>query len=175
MSMLVRIAGKPALVSDFAGQVIKRLSLGMPQTKNGFGQRVSKIYPDPGAVLIESSKTLKNGKTVKQSLWSWPDGATAALTQKSDGFLSYVAKNAEGKVTKSLISKNNSHLVERSTTPRVIDGQCKNLPYENYVNGSNIARFLDGKLWAANNSASQAQYLVQETRKETINSFRCIG
>jgi len=175
MCMIVRIAGKSVLVSDFAGQVIKRLNLGTHQTKNGFGQRVSKIYPDPGAVLIESSKTLKNGKTVKQSLWSWPDGAIAALTQKSDGFFSYVSKNDEGKITHSLISKNNSHLVEKSTALRVIDGHCKVLPYENHVNGSNIARFLDGKLWVANDSANQAQYLVQETRKEAINSFRCIG
>ena len=136
---------------------------------------MAKFYPDPNAILIESSKRLKDGRSIHQKVWSWPDGAMAALTQKSDGFFSYVQKNSKGEVTTSLISKNNSHLAERGTTLRVIDGQCKILPYENHVNGRNIARFLDGELWAANNSASEAQYLVEQTRKNAANSFRCIG
>ena len=166
MSILVRIAGNSAVVSDYAGKIIKRLNQGIQQNKSGFNQRLAKFYPDPNAILIESSKRLKDGRSIHQKVWSWPDGAMAALTQKSDGFF---------EVTKSLISKNNSHLAERATTLRVIDGQCKILPYENHVNGRNIARFLDGELWAANNSASEAQYLVEQTRKNATNSFRCIG
>ena len=175
MSTFVRIAGNPAQVSDYAAKVINRLKIGMPISENGFGQRLAKFYPDPNAVLIESSKKLKNGKNIIQKRWSWPSGATAALTEKSDGFFSYVFKNDLRKVVKSVISRNPNHLVEKSATPKIINGQRKMVPYENHVNGENIARFIDGELFYAGNSASHAQYLVSEARKNAAQSFRCIG
>ena len=177
MSMLVRIGGKPSLISDFAGKVFKyKDACGIYRTQNGFAQRISKVYPDPGAVLTESSKTLKDGRNIWQKLWSWADGSTVALTRKSDGFFSLVSKDGStGKVTRSLISNNNMHLVDRGSYSRAINGKLQQVPYENHVNGENIAKFLGGKLEAANRSASSAEYFVQEARKGAEQSFRCIG
>ena len=176
MSMLVRIGGKPSLISDFAGKVFKcKDACGIYRTQNGFAQRISKVYPDPGAVLTESSKTLKDGRNILQKLWSWADGSTVALTRKSDGFFSLVSKDGSGHVTRSLISNNNMHLVDRASYPRVINGKRQQVPYETHVNGENIANFLGGKLETANKSATSAEYIVQEARKGAEQYFRCIG
>ena len=174
---LAKIGGKSRLVSNFAGRVIKGAdACGIFRTGNGFAHRLTKFYPGPNATLTESIKTLKDGRVITQKLWSWPDGSMRVLTRKSDGFFSSVARNAEGKVTDKLISHNGSHLIQKGTYPVAGSGsKYRLMPYENYVNGGNIARFKDGVLYSAQHSTTSAEYFVKDAIKNAEHSFRCIG
>ena len=173
---LVKLGGKSALVSRFAGKVIKGAdATHIYRAANGFNIRLAKWYPGPNATLTEASKTLKDGRQIYQKLWSWADGSTIALTRKSDGFFSYVVKSADGKVTSSMISRNGQHMVQKASQHQVVNGINRLVPYENYVQGNNIARFRNGQLWHADASELNAKYLVSETRKDLERHFACIG
>ena len=176
MSMLVRLGGRSTMVSDIAGKIIRgQNACGVYKTQNGFAKSVAKYYADPGAVMTNSTKILPDGRTITQQLWSWANGAVVALTRKSDGFFSFVQKNSSGKVTKSVISKNSKHLAEKGTYRDFTGGKLKRIPYENHVNGDNVARLVDGKLVHSETSASSAERLAQEARKNAVEGFRSIG
>lgn len=176
MSMLVRLGGKYAQVSDFAGKILRyQDSCGIYKAKNGFVQRLAKYYPDPQATLTVSSKNLKDGRYVKQNLWSWPDGATVALTEKSDGFFSLVSKNSSGEVTRSLVSKNANDLVHKEIVNRMINGKLKSMPFETHVNGDYIAKFLNGKLDFAKKDLWLAENWVKDAIADARSSFANIG
>lgn len=173
---LAKIGGKSQYISQRAAKVVKNAdACGIYRTANGFGQRLTKFYPGPNATLTESCKTFGNGKWIEQKVWSWPDGSLRALTRKSDGFLSSVSRDAKGKVTSKLISKNNQHLVEKSSGHMMVNGKMKNVPYENYVNGDKISRIVNGELSSVDKSASTAEYFVKGAREAASQSFRCIG
>ena len=176
MSMLVKLGGRNALVSDFAGKVVKNQGPdGIYRAKNGFGHRLANYYPDPSATLTISSKTLKDGRNIVQRMWSWANGAKTALTERSDGFFSFVQINSSGKVTKSVISENLEHLVEKASTPKSTNGKVRYIPYENHVNGDKIASFIDGQLYHVDKSPVSAKYMVQDARQAARQSFRTIG
>lgn len=174
LGTIAKIGGKSRYVSKIAGRVLNgKDACGIYRTANGFSHRLTGFYDGPNATLTESFKRLKDGRTITQKLWSWPDGSTRALTQRSDGFLSYVGKNASGKRTINMISHNNQHLIEEGTSHVIRDGKSVFQPYGNYVNGSNLARFQNGQLWHASNGATES--FVTQAREAALRDFRTIG
>ncbi len=166
LGALAKIGGTLRYVSKHATKVINgKDATGIYRAANGFAHRLTGFYAGPNATLTEATKTLKDGRVISQKLWSWADGTSIALTSRSDGFLSYVAKNSNGVRTRSVISRNAQHLSDLGTNP----GTGKT--FANYVNGSKIARLRGGELWNVTNSATSAENLVASTREAAIHTF----
>lgn len=169
LGALAKIGGKSRYVSQWAAKVIKGSdACGIYRAANGFSHRLTGFYAGSNATLTESFKRLKDGRTITQKLWTWPDGSTSALTQRSDGFLSYVGKDANGKRIVNMISRNNQHLVEEGTRRTIQNGKSVFVPYGNYVNGNNLAMFSNNKLIHASNGITDS--FVRQTRDAAVHS-----
>lgn len=171
---LAKIGGKSRYVSQWAAKVVKGAdACGIYRATNGFSHRLTGFYSGPSATLTESFKRLKDGRTITQKLWTWPNGSTRALTSRSDGFLSVVGKDANGKRIVNMISRNNQHLVEEGTRHVIRDGKSVFEPYANYVTNNNLAMFRNRNLIHTSNSPTD--YFVRQAREGAVRSFNCIG
>ena len=175
---IAKLGGKWQQVSGYVMKILNgsKTGTGVFRTSNGFTQKIVKAYDGPGAVLTNSFKQLKDGRTINQRLWSWADGSTYALTTKSDGFMSLVHKGKDGKIISKMISRNADDLAQSGMRWQFPIGQkARVVPYTMQVNGSKYASTVNGQLVCAGDDISTAQSWVRGARDDAELAFRQIG
>lgn len=170
----VQIGSNIVNVSERAATLFRQGGkLKMP---NGFSQRIVKANVGSGSVLSQSSKRMPDGTIIEQKLWTWPNGQTAALTEKSDGFLSCVYKNENGQVVSRLISDPaRNRFVQEGTHLRYPSGSKTEVPFKIKIDGNNYNYYENNSLIKTRNSSDYADWARQEAIKQAVHNFRIIG